>query len=271
VRAFIIHCHPEATSFNAALTERAVRTLSSEGWSVEVSDLYKEGFDPVEKREHYRHRNDPEVFAPLGEQRHAYATGTLPGDVKREIARLERADLVILQFPLWWHAQPAMLKGWFDRVFVSGGLYSSGKRYDAGHFRGKLAVCSVTSGAPELDFGPGSRGGDLDVMLWPPTTHIIDPAVDEARFYVEQDLLYSQRVHRIGLVDGIGPAPFDDPRLNAEGDPYFTDGLRAVFFVGRDLIPMDKLQVLNWNLPAQLEPFRENIFGDTPTNAYDHR
>jgi len=167
VRAFIIHCHPEATSFNAALTERAVRTLSSEGWSVEVSDLYKEGFDPVEKREHYRHRNDPEVFAPLGEQRHAYATGTLPGDVKREIARLERADLVILQFPLWWHAQPAMLKGWFDRVFVSGGLYSSRRRYDAGHFRGQLAVCSVTSGAPEFAFGPGSRGGDLDVMLWP--------------------------------------------------------------------------------------------------------
>jgi len=137
----------------------------------------------------------------------------------------------------------------------------------------RLWLAPVTFEGTPVWVGHISRDAGLKFSgrFWPPTTHIIDPAVDEARFYVEQDLLYSQRVHRIGLVDGIGPAPFDDPRLNAEGDPYFTDGLRAVFFVGRDLIPMDKLQVLNWNLPAQLEPFRENIFGDTPTNAYDHR
>ncbi len=60
-----------------------------------------------------------------------------------------------------------ILKGWFDRVFVSGGLYSSRKRYGAGHFRGKRAICSVTTGAPEHAFGPKARGGDLDAILWP--------------------------------------------------------------------------------------------------------
>lgn len=59
-----------------------------------------------------------------------------------------------------------MLKGWFDRVFVSGGLYTSKMRYDQGYFRGKRALCSVTSGAPEPSFVTGGRGGSLDEILW---------------------------------------------------------------------------------------------------------
>lgn len=97
-------------------------------------------------------------------------------------------------------------------------------------------------------------------QFWPPTTHVIDPAVDEARFYIEQDLLYSQRVHKIGLVEGVGAASVHTPRTNAEGDPYFTDGLRAVFFIGKHLKPIDELEVLNWSLPAEFEPFRATIF-----------
>lgn len=58
-------------------------------------------------------------------------------------------------------------EGWFDRVFVSGGIYTSRKRYDTGHFRGRKTMVSVTTGAPEEAFGPGVRGGDFDTMLWP--------------------------------------------------------------------------------------------------------
>ncbi len=166
MQALIVHCHPEPNSFNGALTERAREALSAAGWDVVVSDLYSEAFDPVEKAAHYLRRERQDVFAPLGEQRHAWQNNALPEDVTREIARLEQADLVIFQFPLWWHSVPAILKGWFDRVFVSGGLYSSRKRYDTGHFRGKRAICSVTTGAPVEAFGPGGRGGEFDTMLW---------------------------------------------------------------------------------------------------------
>jgi hypothetical protein len=96
--------------------------------------------------------------------------------------------------------------------------------------------------------------------FWPPTTHVIDPAVDEARFYIEQDLLYSHRVQRIGLAEGVGGASADAPRFNAEGDPYFTDGRRAVFLIGSRFHPIDELEVLNWSLPPEMEPYRENIF-----------
>jgi NAD(P)H dehydrogenase (quinone) len=167
MHALIVHSHPERTSFNGALKDTAVLTLRRLGHRVAVSDLYAEGFDPVEAPRHYRDRADSARFAALAEQRHASEEGALPADVRREIARLERADLVILQFPLWWHAQPAMLKGWFDRVFVSGGLYSSTMRYDRGYFRGRRALLSVTSGAPAAAFGPGGRGGDMAQLLWP--------------------------------------------------------------------------------------------------------
>lgn len=163
----IVHVHPERASYNGALTRTAMHALRESGGTVTVSDLYGAKFDPVERADHYADRVSTERFAALAEQRHAWATNTLSEDVAEEIGCLERANLVILQFPLWWHGPPAMLKGWMDRVFVSGGLYTSRMRYDAGYFRGRRAMASVTTGAPEAAFGPGSRGGDFDTMLWP--------------------------------------------------------------------------------------------------------
>jgi len=167
MHALIVLTHPEPRSFNAALKDVAARTLQDAGHVVEVSDLYAEGFHPAEGPERYAGRADPDFFSALGEQRHANRTGTLASDLRREIDRLARADLVILQFPLWWHSQPAMLKGWLDRVFVNDGLYSSTMRYDRGRMRGKRAMVSVTTGAPAPAFGPGARGGDIAAMLWP--------------------------------------------------------------------------------------------------------
>ena len=162
MHALIVHCHPEPASFNAALTQVAATTLRQLGFSVEISDLNRERFDPCERSKHYINRENSAVFFPLGEQRYAFKTNTFPEDVQRAIGRLERADLLVFQFPIWWHRPPAVLKGWFDRVFVSGGLYTSSMRYDCGYFLGKKAICSVTTGAPKIAFGPGSRGGDID-------------------------------------------------------------------------------------------------------------
>ena len=167
MHALIVHCHPEPTSFNAALSDITHKTLRASGAQVTVSDLYAEHFDPVEGPHHYRQRADADVFAALTEQRYAGDHGTRPADVQREIDRLEAADLVVLQFPLWWHAQPAMLKGWFDRVFVYGGLYTGRRRYDEGHFRGKRALLSVTTGGPAHTFSPFGRGGPIERLLWP--------------------------------------------------------------------------------------------------------
>lgn len=163
----VVHAHPSRGSYNAELTETAARTLRQGGHTVSISDLYQQRFDPVEGAAHYSCHAPLDDFVALREQREAWRAGSLPGDVISEIKNLEQADVVIFQFPLWWHGPPAILKGWMDRVFVNGGLYTSQKRYDTGHFKGRRALLSVTTGAPREAFGPGSRGGDLDVMLWP--------------------------------------------------------------------------------------------------------
>jgi len=68
---------------------------------------------------------------------------------------------------------------------------------------------------------------------WNLTTHQIDPNVDESRDYVLDDLLASRRVSRLGFVGGVEPAPVASPCHNLTGDPYFTDGQRAVAILSR--------------------------------------
>ena len=75
---------------------------------------------------------------------------------------------------------------------------------------------------------------------------MIDPDVDEARRYLVEDLLYSQALNRIGFVKGTGVSSKDEPRLNLMGDPYYTDGLRAVMFFEPRPYSLSQLEVLDW-------------------------
>ena len=165
--ALIVLAHPEPGSFNAQLARVSADTLAASGQSVEISDLYAQGFDPAEGPAHYAQRGKPERFEAQTEQRYASDNDCLSAEVAAEIDKLERADLLILQFPMWWFSTPAMLKGWIDRVFVYGRLYRSKLRYDRGYFRGKRALVSVTTGAPAATHGPDGRNADADLLLWP--------------------------------------------------------------------------------------------------------
>ncbi len=84
------------------------------------------------------------------------------------------------------------------------------------------------------------------------STHVIDPDVDEARRYLVEDLVYSQAMARIGFVKGVGEVKRDAPRFNLVGDPYFTDGLRAVmFFEPRPYTLGDLDMISDWELPLR--------------------
>ena len=167
MQAHIVLAHPEARSYNANLAEVARRSLEAQGWSVSVSDLYGMGFDPCERAEHYAERQEPGRFDVQAEQRHASKQGRMPPIVAAEIERLDRAELLILQYPMWWHLPPAMLKGWFDRVLIFGEVYASQKRFEKGRFLGKRAMLSVTVGTSAETYGFDGRSGDIDLLLWP--------------------------------------------------------------------------------------------------------
>jgi NAD(P)H dehydrogenase (quinone) len=167
MHAHFVLAHPEPRSFNAHLARRGAAALEAAGWTVSLSDLYAMGFDPCERAEHFASRLGPERFDVQAEQRHASDNGTLPTAVTAELALMDRADLLVLQYPMWWHLPPAMLKGWFDRVLAYGEAYTSTKRFEHGRFLGKRAMLSVTVGTSPQTYAHDGRSGDIDLMLWP--------------------------------------------------------------------------------------------------------
>jgi NAD(P)H dehydrogenase (quinone) len=167
MKVLIVLAHPEPQSFNAHLARSARDALVGGGHTVEVSDLYAAGFDPCEAGRHFAVRCDPERFDASAEQRFSWERDALPAEVRDELAKVMAADLVICQFPLWWFGPPAMLKGWIDRVFVYGGLYSSQRTYEHGACRGKQVLMCVTTGSSEAACSPKGREGDTHLMLWP--------------------------------------------------------------------------------------------------------
>jgi NAD(P)H dehydrogenase (quinone) len=168
MRVFIVHAHHEPKSFNAALTREAVSALALAGHQVQVSDLYAMGFDPVSDRRNFRTVLDPDVFKQQNEEAHAARNDGFAPDIQTEMGELFWCDALILQFPLWWFGLPAILKGWVDRVFASGGrVYGGGKWYDRGVFSGKLAMCSVTVGGPASMYSERGLNGPLEALLFP--------------------------------------------------------------------------------------------------------
>lgn len=163
----IVLAHPEPRSFNgawAAATEAGCREL---GHDVLRSDLATLGFDPAEGPGHYRDHPAAARFDPLKAQAAAAEAGTLPAEVQAEIDKIRAADRLVLHFPMWWFAPPALLKGWLDRAFAHGALHSVDERFDAGRCRGKKALFCVTHGSDEHESAWNGKEGDIRMLLWP--------------------------------------------------------------------------------------------------------
>jgi len=92
------------------------------------------------------------------------------------------------------------------------------------------------------------------LKTWNLTTHKIDPDVDEVRLGLIQDMLYSQSLVKFGFVKGLDPAPSTRPHHNLTGDPYFTDGLRAVLLFERRPVALGETEVFEWERPGSAPP-----------------
>ena len=168
MRVLIVHAHPEAKSFSGAMTRAAVRALAAAGHDVEVSDLYHIGFNPVSDRRNFVTSANPDYYRQQAEEAYAAAHDGFAEDVQAEMDKLFRCDTLILQFPLWWFGMPAILKGWVDRVFASGGrVYGGGKWYDHGVFAGKRAMCSITIGGLPPMYSEHGLNGPISSLLFP--------------------------------------------------------------------------------------------------------
>ncbi|UUY09318.1 NAD(P)H-dependent oxidoreductase [Pseudomonas sp. J452] len=164
----IIHAHPEPQSFCSAMKDLAVATLQQAGHSVQVSDLYAMNWNPVASAADFSQRSNPDYLVYALEQRHAHGQQALAADISTELNKLLWADLLILNFPLFWCSVPAMLKGWIDRVLVSGVCYGGLRFYDRGGLAGKRALLSFSLGGQAHMFADEDAvHGDLHDMLRP--------------------------------------------------------------------------------------------------------
>ena len=101
-RVHLLLAHPLDDSFCAAIAARAERVLTARGHDVDRLDLYSDGFDPR---------------MTASERHHYYAPPAEVDAVEAYVSRLLAAEKLVLIFPQWWFNMPAVLKGWFDRVF----------------------------------------------------------------------------------------------------------------------------------------------------------
>ncbi|XP_077166577.1 NAD(P)H dehydrogenase [quinone] 1 isoform X3 [Paroedura picta] len=129
-RALVVLAHPERSSFNHAMKEAAVEALQRHGWTVAVSDLYAQRFNPVLSRDDVSGRpKDAEKFNYSAEAGLAWKEGRLSRDIVAEQKKLEAADLVIFQH--------------------------------------KKAVLSFTTGGMGSMYTPQGINGDINILLWP--------------------------------------------------------------------------------------------------------
>jgi NAD(P)H dehydrogenase (quinone) len=104
----VVFCHPVRDSFVGACLDRTVAALEVSGHSVRVIDLYADGFQPALSLLERQTYKDP------------IETKT---EIVGYVQDLQWATGLVLVYPTWFGAQPAMLKGWFDRVWVDGVAY----------------------------------------------------------------------------------------------------------------------------------------------------
>jgi len=114
MRVHIVYAHPSHDCFTGAILNAFVDGLDDAGHTHTISDLYAMGFEPLLSLDEYRRESTYAVELPV------------PDDVAAEQVKLDAADAWVFIYPVWWTDCPAILKGWFDRVWTAGYAYDPG-------------------------------------------------------------------------------------------------------------------------------------------------
>ncbi len=207
MKVLLVFAHPEPRSFNGALRDVAIKELQDQGHEVRISDLYAISWKSELDRADFPWLTPDARFKPAAASKKAFEADALTDDVKAEIEKLLWADALILQFPLWWFAMPAILKGWVDRVYAYGFAYGVGEhsdrrwgdRYGEGTLAGKRAMLIVTAGGWEEHYAARGINGPIDDLLFPINHGIL--------YYPGYDVLPPFVVYSLDRLDEAGFEP----------------------------------------------------------------
>jgi len=114
MKCLVVTAHPLPESLCLALTDRVTAQLQAAGHDVLLEDLYAQNFDP----------------ALIPRERESYYSDTYDATrVADPVEHLLAAEAIVLVFPTWWFGFPAVLKGWFDRVWGPGIAYDHARDF----------------------------------------------------------------------------------------------------------------------------------------------
>lgn len=156
MHTLIVYCHPDQGSFCHAVLAALCERYRRDGTDYEVIDLYGDGFDPVLSAEELAVYDEGVALDPL---------------VARYQKLVAGCDHLVFVFPIWWNDQPAMLRGWFDKVMLSGFSWvatGSGLKGTLTHIK-KAEVYTTSSNPTEFireRTGDGIRRSFIDGTLW---------------------------------------------------------------------------------------------------------
>jgi NAD(P)H dehydrogenase (quinone) len=204
MKVLLVFAHPESRSLNGALRDVAIEELAAQGHEVRVSDLYADRWKSEVDRADFPSLASDARFKPAAASGEAFAANALTEDVRAEHEKLLWADVLILQFPLWWYAMPAILKGWVDRVYAYGFAYGVGEhsdehwgdRFGEGTLAGKRAMLLVTTGGWEEHYAARGVNGPIDDLLFPINHGIL--------YYPGYDVLPPFVAYRVDRLDQAG-------------------------------------------------------------------
>jgi len=108
MKCLVVVAHPLSDNLCHAMARSAVAVLTTAGHEVQIEDLYQSGFLPA---------------LTISERQSYYNPPFESVAVQSQIDRLLSAEALVLVFPTWWFGFPAILKGWFDRVWAPGVAY----------------------------------------------------------------------------------------------------------------------------------------------------
>ncbi|XID94968.1 NAD(P)H-dependent oxidoreductase [Paenibacillaceae bacterium WGS1546] len=128
----IIYAHDYEGSYNSAVRGAILHELREHNQTVAVRDLYQLSFNPI--------LTTQELYGFYEQQ--------YPDDVSIEQEHIRQADILYFVFPTWWYSVPAILKGYFDRVFATGFAFRYSKAGPIGLLTGKKAFVFQTAADP---------------------------------------------------------------------------------------------------------------------------
>lgn len=148
MKVLVIYAHPNKESFNGAVLDNIQHGLESGKHEYKILDLYAEEFDPVLKFSNHEERKNLHNDSATKKYR----------DLVTE------AEHVIFIYPVWWYGPPAILKGFIDRVFVTGFAYTNVGRIPKGLLTNKTAWVITTTGSPKWYTGLFRLNADWFIM-----------------------------------------------------------------------------------------------------------